>query len=148
MSALTDLFTTMANKIRSKTGTATTYTPAQMASTGIDDVYAAGAASVPAPTNITPSDATPAAMSANTNYHATTNGYAVESVRNCTPSNSSPSGLTGGKVYKMSNNGVAISSYDAMYPSSTPQTFISGNFYKATGGGYVVKSVIDYSSPT
>ena len=44
MSALTDLFTALANKIRSKTGTATTYTPPQMVSSGIDDVYNAGVA--------------------------------------------------------------------------------------------------------
>ena len=53
MSALTDLFTDLANKIRSKTGTSTTYTPLEMVSDGIDDVYDAGyavvAAQVPHP---------------------------------------------------------------------------------------------------
>lgn len=43
MSALTDLFTALANKIRSKTGGSTTYTPPQMVN-AIDDVYAAGVA--------------------------------------------------------------------------------------------------------
>lgn len=42
MSALTDLFTSMANKIRNKTGGSDTYTPAEMVSDGIDDVYDAG----------------------------------------------------------------------------------------------------------
>ena len=77
MSALTDLFTSMANKIRSKTGTATTYTPSEMASDGIDDVYDAGVAS--ATSQITPSNASPVAMSANTGYKPTTAGYAIES---------------------------------------------------------------------
>lgn len=42
MSALTDLFTALANKIRSKTGGQETYTPLEMVSDGIDDVYDAG----------------------------------------------------------------------------------------------------------
>ena len=41
MSALTDLFTSLANKIRTKLGTSTTYTPAQ-AVAAIDDVYDKG----------------------------------------------------------------------------------------------------------
>lgn len=41
MSALTDLFTSLANKIRNKLGTASTYTPAQAIS-AIDDVYSKG----------------------------------------------------------------------------------------------------------
>lgn len=41
MSALTDLFTSLANKVRSKLGTTGTYTPAQ-AITAIDTVYANG----------------------------------------------------------------------------------------------------------
>ena len=41
MSALTDLFTSLANKIRSKLGTTTTYTPAQ-AIAAIDNVYTKG----------------------------------------------------------------------------------------------------------
>lgn len=43
MSALTDLFTSLANKIRSKLGTQDTYTPEQAIS-AIDDVYAKGVA--------------------------------------------------------------------------------------------------------
>ena len=50
MSALTDLFTAMANKIRSKTGGSDTYTPAEMVSDGIDDVYNAGVAAGTTPT--------------------------------------------------------------------------------------------------
>lgn len=41
MSALTDYFTSLANKIRSVLGGSATYTPAQMVS-AIDDIYAAG----------------------------------------------------------------------------------------------------------
>lgn len=41
MSALTDFFTSLANKIRSKTGSESTLTPTQMVS-AVDDVYDAG----------------------------------------------------------------------------------------------------------
>ena len=41
MSALTDLFSSFANKIRSKTGSSDTYTPTEMVD-AIDDVYDAG----------------------------------------------------------------------------------------------------------
>ena len=43
MSALTDYFTSLANKIRSKTGGSGTLTPTQMVS-AVDDVYSAGQA--------------------------------------------------------------------------------------------------------
>ena len=66
MSALTDLFTAMANKIRTKTGTQTTYTPSEMVSDGIDDVFDAGVESATTP--ITPSNASPAGMTANVGF--------------------------------------------------------------------------------
>lgn len=49
MSALTDLFTALANKIRSKTGGSDTYTPPEMVA-AIDDVYDAGVAAGTTPT--------------------------------------------------------------------------------------------------
>ena len=49
MSALTDYFTSLANKIRTKTGKSTTLTPTDMVSE-IDDVYSAGQANPPTQT--------------------------------------------------------------------------------------------------
>lgn len=49
MSALTDLFTALANKIRSKTGGSDTYTPPEMVA-AIDNVYDAGVAAGTTPT--------------------------------------------------------------------------------------------------
>lgn len=46
MSALTDYFTSLANKIRSKTGSASTMTPTQMVG-AVDDVYSAGQSNPP-----------------------------------------------------------------------------------------------------
>ena len=96
MSTLTDLFSSMANKIRSKTGTQTTYTPAQMVSNGIDDVYAAGydaagggATGIP----VTPSNSSPVSLTNGETYEMLDDGYAISSYTNVTPSNSSPVSL-------------------------------------------------------
>lgn len=143
MSALTDLFTSMANKIRSKTGTATTYTPAQMASTGIDDVYAAGAASVPTPTSITPSNSSPVALTANSAVNPTSNGYAIYSYNSITPSAPNPPSLETGKLYKVTTSGYAIKAYYARTPSdSNPTVLESGKFYIIqNNNGYAVESL-------
>lgn len=140
MSALTDLFTAMANKIRTKTGTQTTYTPSEMVSDGIDDVFDAGVESATTP--ITPSNASPAGMTANVGYKPTANGYAISSYNNVTPSNSSPVALTSGEIDKMGGNGYAISGYDTINVSSTPKSLYNGDFYKVTGQQqYAVKSI-------
>ena len=80
MSALTDLFTALANKIRSKTGGSATYTPPQMVN-AIDDVYAAGAASVTV-TSITPSNTSPVFIEIGSAYKPSKKGYAIESYDN------------------------------------------------------------------
>lgn len=146
MSALTDLFTAMANKIRSKTGTQTTYTPSEMASDGIDDVYDAGVASVPTPTSITPSNASPVTLTANTAVKPTANGYAIENYTSVTPSNSSPVDLARDAIYKMEGAGKAIASCYSITPSnSSPVQLASGYILKMTGNGYAIES---YSSIT
>ena len=83
MSALTDLFTAFANKIRSKTGGSDTYTPPQMVN-AIDDVYQAGVDAGTTPTQI---KTVTAGTSATTVTPDT--GYALSSVTvNPTPSQS------------------------------------------------------------
>lgn len=152
MSALTDLFTAMANKIRSKTGTQTTYTPSEMASDGIDDVYDAGVASVPTPTSITPSNASPVTLTANTAVKPTASGKAVASVTNIYPSNSSPVPLGGFTPYIVNSGssterqGYAIESFSNIVPSNaSPVSLTSGSIVKLGGNGYAVSS---YSSKT
>ena len=142
MSALTDYFTSLANKIRAKVGGSQTYTPTQMVS-AIDDVYDAGAASVPTPTSITPSDANPVALTANTAVKPTTNGYAVENVNSITPSTNVPS-MTANKIYKPSANGYAIAAYSNLYPSDSNPQAISGPYiYRLPSGnsGYVYETL-------
>lgn len=140
MSALTDLFTALANKIRSKTGTATTYTPLEMVSDGIDDVYDAGYAAGgggATGTPITPSNSSPASMTSGTTYEAQANGYAIASYSSVTPSNSSPVALSSGSIYKMGGAGKAVASVTDITPSdSTPAALSSGTVYKAGGAGY------------
>lgn len=143
MSALTDLFTAMANKIRSKTGTQTTYTPSEMVSDGIDDVYDAGVASVPTPTSITPSNASPVSLTANTAVKPTAAGYAIESYGNITPSGTSATSVSAGSLYKINtNNGQVIKGYTTKTPSdSNPPSMTINNFYKVGSNGYLVRSL-------
>lgn len=150
MSALTDLFTAMANKIRSKTGTATTYTPLQMVSDGIDDVYAAGydaggggAAGIP----ITPSNASPVSLTTGDSYQMLANGYAIASYSSATPSNANPFFMQEDEYYKLSQGwagGYLIGTYDQITPSNaSPVSLSSGNIYKMGGAGKAVASVTD-----
>ena len=148
MSALTDLFTALANKIRSKTGTATTYTPLEMVSDGIDDVYDAGyaaggggATGIP----ITPSNAAPVTLTNGESYSMLANGYAVSSYTSINPSDSSPVPLSAQTIYRVtngSNGGYAIASYSSVTPSnSSPVSLSSGSIYKMGGAGKAVESV-------
>lgn len=83
MSALTDLFTTLANKIRSKTGGSDTYTPPEMVA-AIDDVYDAGVAAGTTPTQTKTVTAGTSATTVTPDQ-----GYALSSVTvNPTPSQS------------------------------------------------------------
>ena len=127
MSALTDYFTSMANKIRSKVGGSQTYTPLQMVN-AIDDVYDAGAASVPSPTSITPSDSSPAALTANTPVTPTANGYAIaSSPTSVTPSTSGASFTAG--IKNMTGSGYAYS----QKPTPSSSLKASGAFTSGSG---------------
>lgn len=145
MSALTDLFTAMANKIRSKTGTSTTYTPLQMVSDGIDDVYAAGydagggggGGGIP----ITPSNVSPVSLTQGESYELLANGYAITSYTNLTPSNANPVSISDGTIYKANGAGKAVASVTDITPSdSSPAAMTSGTIYKAGGAGYAIAS--------
>ena len=146
MSALTDLFTAMANKIRSKTGTATTYTPSEMVSDGIDDVYDAGVASVPQPTNITPSNSSPVSLTANTAVKPTTNGYAIASYDNVTPSSTAVS-VAADDIVKIGGSGVIVDSVPtptSITPSnSNPVPMYENTAYEPTVRGIAIADFIN-----
>lgn len=103
-------------------------------------------------TPITPSNASPAALTANTPVNPTANGYAIASYNTKTPSNFSPVALTSGEIDKINGNGYAIESYSSITPSnSSPATITSGSIYKASANGKAVASVTNVtpsSTPT
>lgn len=107
MSALTDLFSAFANKIRSNLGVATTYTPLEMVD-AIDEVGAS--------TSLTPSDSSPASMTSGVKYKPTAAGYAITSFSSVTPS-SSGAAFSAGMV-KMSSSGYAYDSQQSSGPYS------------------------------
>jgi len=145
MSALTSLFTSMANKIRSKVGGSDTYTPTEMVS-AIDDVYDAGVSSATTP--ITPSNASPAPMTSGTGYKPSANGYAIQSYVTITPDDDSPASLwsSGGELKKV-NEGFAIERQpERRTPSNTaPPQLAFGNNYYINGYGYLIQ---DYEEVT
>ena len=138
MSALTDLFTALANKIRSKTGGSATYTPPQMVN-AIDDVYAAGAASVTV-TSITPSNTSPVFIEIGSAYKPSKKGYAIESYDNSV----TQSAMTNGAYFpsgmvKMPVSGYAYSSQQKRTATGTVTMPSSGTIKVTTGfkPGYV-----------
>lgn len=138
MSALTDLFSAMANKIRSKTGTQTTYTPAEMVADGIDDVFDAGVASVPSPTSITPSNASPATLTAGTPVNPNASGYAIESYSSAQLTYDSDYDFAIGTIFKNAGSypGKIIRSRGTITPSAGGTAFYNSGWYKMTTGGY------------
>ena len=139
MSALTDLFTALANKIRSKTGGSDTYTPAEMVSDGIDDVYdagyAAGGGGV-SPASITPSDSNPAAMTNGSVYQANGSGYAIASSPTAVTPSASGTAFTSG-IKKMSSAGYAYSAKPTpSLQSKTSAPNVSTNKTVSPDSGY------------
>ena len=90
-------------------------------------------------TSLTPSNASPAAITSGATYEATANGYAVESCPTITPSDASPVALTNGAVYKMGGAGKAVENVNSATPSnSSPASLSSGSIYKMSGSGYAI----------
>lgn len=99
----------------------------------------------PTPTNITPSNISPAVLIANTPVNPTSNGYAVYSYTNKTPS-STPSSVSSGSIYKINGSGYIVDDYNYITPSdSSPVSLSSGSMYRTSGSGYAISS---YSSKT
>ena len=86
-------------------------------------------------TSITPSNASPVSLTADTAVKPTTAGYAISSYNSVTPSNSSPVALASGDIDKMGGAGYAIESYSDVTPTEAGVAFSSG-FNKMSAGGY------------
>ena len=90
-------------------------------------------------TPITPSNSSPAQMTANVAVNPTGNGYAIASYNTKTPSNSSPVALTSGEIDKIGGNGYAIESYNTIFPPAvSPERIEYGKIYKALDDGYAI----------
>ena len=95
------------------------------------------------PTPITPSNASPAALTSGTAVSPTANGYAIESYSSITPSNSSPATITSGSIYKASANGKAVESVTLATPSNSDAPSVSnGEIVKINGSsGKLIQSL-------
>lgn len=89
----------------------------------------------PTPAGITPSNATPAALTADTPVNPTTAGYAIESYNTKTPSNATPAYLVSGEIDKMGGTGYAIESYTTL--TNMPTTVSTGDMLRANQQGKV-----------
>lgn len=89
----------------------------------------------PTPASITPSNATPVALTADTPVNPTTAGYAIESYNTKTPSNATPAHLVSGEINKMGGTGYAIESYTTL--TNMPTTVSTGDMLRANGAGSV-----------
>lgn len=146
MSALTDLFTSLATKIRSKVGGAQTYTPAQMVS-AIDDVYDAGVAAGTTPTQTKTVTATTSAQTVTPD-----SGYALSSVTVNPQSHSGhyPSASTNittngtkdlgnNHNYRYVNVDVPSPTIYSVTPSnSIPPDLETSKVYRPTSAGYAI----------
>ena len=146
MSALTNLFTALANKIRSKTGGSDTYTPSQMVN-AIDDVYDAGVAAGTTPTQTKTVTATTSAQTVTPD-----SGYALSSVTVNPQSHSGyyPSASTNittngtkdlgnNHNYRYVNVNVPSPTIYSVTPSnSIPPDLETSKVYRPTSAGYAI----------
>lgn len=92
------------------------------------------------PTDITPSNSSPVALTSGSAYKPDASGYAISSYSSVSPS-SSPTTLSSDSIYKMSSGGYAINSY-----SSSSKTPSSSGTYFSSGWNYMNSSGYAYSS--
>lgn len=104
--------------------------------------------SIPTPPSITPSNASPAALTSGSAVTPSANGYAIESYSSITPSNSSPATITSGSIYKASANGKAVASVTDITPTTIdgPVSMSANTVYRPTVGSYAINSYTTVSS--
>ena len=100
------------------------------------------------PTSITPSNSSPAALTANSAVTPTANGYAIESYDTITPSNTPPVGVPSGKIVKMNGLGIVSASMADISPVSTPENVTQDNVYHVSGSNGVIVDAITNITPS
>ena len=92
------------------------------------------------PTSITPSNSSPAALTANSAVTPTANGYAIESYGNITPSDS-PQTLPSGSIIKLNGSGRIVEDITVISPSdSTPVSMQQYGTYTVDHSSYAIRS--------
>ena len=99
-----------------------------------------GGGSGVSPTDITPSNSSPVALTANDPVNPLAAGYAIESYESVTPSNADPVTLINGRIVKLGGSGIAVQSIlDAIPYNSMPQPMTMGYIYKVKNrNGYLI----------
>lgn len=100
------------------------------------------------PAPITPSNASPAALTSGTAVSPTANGYAIESYYTITPSNTPPVGVPSGQIVKMNGFGVISASMATINPVSTPETVTQDNVYHVSGSNGIIVDAITNITPS
>lgn len=89
------------------------------------------------PSSITPSNSTPAQMSANTPVNPTANGYAIESYNSLTPT-SVPHTVQTNSIIKFNGNASIVDIINSLIPYAVPQSVNGGETYHFDSSGVVV----------
>ena len=101
------------------------------------------------PTSITPSNSSPAQMTANVAVNPTANGYAIQSYDSVTPSGT-PTSVSSGDIVKIGGSGVIVDSVPtptSITPSNSSPVALSANTpVNPTDSGYAIASYSDVSA--
>lgn len=91
------------------------------------------------PTPITPSNASPAALTSGSAVTPSANGYAIESYSNISPYEGGA--ITSGGIYKATTSGYAIGEEPETLAagSGTDDTIVNGKYYHAVGNGVAIQ---------
>lgn len=91
-------------------------------------------------TNLTPSNSTPAQITSGNDYHATGNGYAIESYDSVTPS-STPESVSSGDIVKIGGSGVIVDTVPPTPTSITPSNSNPVPMYENTAYEPTVRGI-------
>ena len=97
-------------------------------------------------TDITPSNASPATLSADGVYHATAAGKAIASYTDVVPSDIVPTAMSNGNIYRMDGaSGYAVEHAPTLIAPSdaVPAALTNENVYLMDGSGYAIESYTD-----
>lgn len=95
--------------------------------------------SIPVPPSVTPSNASPAALTSGSAVTPSANGYAIESYSNISPYEGGA--ITSGGIYKATTSGYAIGEEPETLAagSGTDETIVNGKYYHAVGNGVAIQ---------